>query len=454
MTVSTFNWQEAYQSKLISYQDAAQLVKSGDFVTTSLSNGSMSTQLIEPILDRWKELEGVIISDSLNVYPSRFLNPEFMLGLEGHIQHAPIFAVATVRKMYAANLSDFYPAQTSDAADKYGERTDIYTLMVAPPNRHGYCNLGPTCFYTAEAIRSGRTRGKLRTVIAEVNDQMPVVYGDNWMHISEFDYLIERSAPIPVFGRGQASEIEQRIGEFVLELIKDGDTIQMGLGGISEAVAAGLKGRHDLGILTEMLPLALPQLVQEGIVTNARKPFHKGVSVASFIAGDQPLYDYCTENPSCQVFPASYTNDPRFIAQHPNVIAMNTSIMMDLTGNSTCEGVGHRMISGVGGQLDFLLGATWSPGGKPINMLSSTQKNNKGELVSSIVPELPSGTAVSVPRTITDYVITEFGIARLRYKSRRERALELISIAHPDLRADLKASLKKNFYPNPSQLDI
>jgi len=451
MTVTTSDWKQTYQDKLISYQDAAQLVQSGDFIATSLSNGSMSNDLIEPILDRWEELEGVIISDSLNVYPSRFLNPEFMKQLEGHIQHAPIFAVATVRKMYAANLSDFYPAQTSDAADKYGERADIYTLMVAPPNRHGYCNLGPTCFYTAEAIRSGRDRGKLRAVIAEVNDQMPVVYGDNWMHVNEIDYLIPRSAPIPAFGRGQATEIEQRIGEYVLELINDGDTIQMGLGGISEAVAAGLKGKQDLGILTEMLPLALPQLVEAGIVTNARKPIYKGISVASFIAGDKPLYDYCTENPSCQIFPGSFTNDPRFIAQHPNVIAMNTSIMMDLTGNSTCEGVGHRMISGVGGQLDFLLGATWSPGGKPINMLSSTQKNNQGELVSSIVPELPPGTPVSVPRTITDYVITEFGIARLRYKSRRERALELISVAHPDLRGELKASLNKNFYPYPSK---
>ncbi|MEN6389887.1 MAG: acetyl-CoA hydrolase/transferase C-terminal domain-containing protein [Syntrophomonas sp.] len=448
--MSTFDWKQAYKSKVMSYGEAARLVKSGDYIATSLSNGSMSGDLAEAILSRWQELEGVTISDSLNVYPSRLLNPEFMKGLQGHIQHMPIFAVATVRKMYAANLSDFYPAQTSDAGDKEGERADIYAFMVAPPNRHGFCNLGPTCFYTAEAIRSGRERGKLRTVIAEVNDQMPVVYGDNWMHVSEFDYLIERSAPIPVFGRAPASDVEQRIGEYVLELINDGDTIQMGLGGISEAVAAGLKGKKDLGILTEMLPLALPQLVEAGIVTNAKKPIYKGISVASFIAGDQPLYDYCTENPSCQVFPGSFTNDPRFIAQHPNVIAMNTSIMMDLTGNSTCEGVGHRMISGVGGQLDFLLGATWSPGGKPVNMLSSTQKNNKGELISSIVPELPPGTPVSIPRTITDYVITEYGIARLRYKSRRERALELISIAHPDLRGELKASLKKNFYPNPS----
>jgi 4-hydroxybutyrate CoA-transferase len=191
--------------------------------------------------------------------------------------------------------------------------------------------------------------------------------------------------------------------------------------------------------------------VEEGIVTNAKKPFYKGISVASFIAGDKALYDYCTENPSCQVFPGSYTNDPRFIAKHPNMVAMNTSIMMDLTGHSTCEGVGHRMISGVGGQLDFLIGAAWSEGGRGINMLSSTQKGKEGQLISSIVAELPPGTPVSIPRTYTNYVITEYGIAKLKYKSRRERALELISIAHPDLRGELKASMNKNFYPKSSQ---
>ncbi len=224
----------------------------------------------------------------------------------------------------------------------------------------------------------------------------------------------------------------------------------MGLGGISEAVAAGLKGRHDLGILTEMLPLALPQLVEDGIVNNSRKPIYKGISIASFVLGDQALYDYISENPSCQLYPGSYTNDPRFIAQHPNMIAMNTSLMIDFSGHSSCEGVGHTMVSGVGGQLDFLIGAYWSEGGKGINMLSAARKMPDGSLASNIVPELPLGTPVSVPRTFTNYVITEFGIAQLRYKSRRERALELISIAHPDLRGELRDSLKTRFYPKPS----
>lgn len=446
--MSLNNWKEEYGKKVVTYEEAAKQVKSGDVVCVPLGTGSCSNNMLDAILDRHSELEDVKISDAIQVYPSKLYNPEFMASVVGKITHMPIFGIATIRKMYAQQLSDFWPATTMDAGDKHGERADVYALMVSSPNKHGYVNLGPTCFYTSTAIREGRKRGNLRTVIAEINDKMPVVYGDNWMHVSEFDFVIERSAPIPSFKRGAASDIEQKIGDFVLELIKDGDTIQMGLGGISEAVAAGLKGRHDLGILTEMLPLALPQLVEAGIVTNAKKPVYKGISIASFVLGDQELYDYISENPSCQLYPASYTNDPRFIAQHPNMIAMNTSLMMDLSGNSTCEAMGHTMVSGVGGQLDFLIGAYWSDGGKGINMLSSAYKMPDGSLSSAIVPELPLGTPGSVPRTFTNYVITEYGIAKLKYKSRRERALELINIAHPDLRGELRASLQKNFYFN------
>lgn len=440
------NWKDEYNQKIVSYEEAAKLVKSGDFIGVPLGTGSCSGQLFDAILDRHEELEDVKISDSIQIYPCRLYDPAFMAGLEGRITHMPIFGIATIRKMYSAQVSDFYPATTWDANDKHGERANVYALMVSAPNKHGYVNLGPTCFYTAQSIRNGRKRGNLRTVIAEVNDQMPIIFGDNWMHVSEFDYIIERSAPIPAFKRGEASEVEQRIGEFVLELIKDGDTIQMGLGGISEAVATGLKGKKHLGILTEMLPLALPQLVEEGIVDNSRKPFYKGISIASFVLGDKALYDYISENPSCQIYPGSYTNDPRFIAQHPNIIAMNTSLMIDFTGHSTCEGIGHTMVSGVGGQLDFLIGAYWSEGGKGINMLGAARTMPDGSLVSNIVPELPAGTPVSVPRTFANYVITEFGIAKLKYKSRRERALELIAIAHPDLRGELKNSLKSSFY--------
>jgi 4-hydroxybutyrate CoA-transferase len=221
----------------------------------------------------------------------------------------------------------------------------------------------------------------------------------------------------------------------------------MGIGGIPEAVVAGLEGKHDLGVLTEMFPIGLPELIKKGIVTNDRKPFHRGVTVATFCMGDQGLYDYVNENPACEFYPASYTNNPAFIAQHPNMVAINMALMVDFSGQIASEGLGHRMISGTGGQLDFMIGSYYSKGGKGITLVSSSRKMKDGTLVSSIVPELPPGTPVTVPRTLADYVVTEYGIAHLKYKSRRERAEALINIAHPDLRGELRDSLKKNFYP-------
>ncbi len=449
--MSILKWKDDYNKKKTTHEEAAKVIKSGDYISVPLAVGACSGKMLDAIVDRHEELRDVIISDSMQIYPSKLYDPKFMAEIDGRINYAPVFGIATIRKMHQSKVADYYPATTGDCDDKYGERSNVIALMVSSPNRHGYVNLGPVCFYTAGSIRLGRARGNLREVIAEVNDQMPVVYGDNWMHVSEFDHIIEMSAPIPAFQRGEASEVEKAIGQYALELIKDGDTIQMGLGGISEAVAAGLEGRKNLGIVTEMLPPALPQLVEKGIVDNSKKPLYKGISVASFCVGDQEFYDFISENPSCNIFPGSATNNPRFIAQHPNMVAMNTSLMIDFSGQSTAESIGHTHISGVGGQLEFIIGAYWSDGGKPINMLGAARKNADGSLISSIVPELPAGTAVSVPRMFTNYVITEYGIATLKYKSRRERALELISIAHPDLRGELKESLKTRFYPNPSK---
>ncbi|MBC7075964.1 MAG: acetyl-CoA hydrolase, partial [Syntrophomonadaceae bacterium] len=298
-----------------------------------------------------------------------------------------------------------------------------------------------------DAIRLGKKKGKLRLAVAEVNDQMPVIYGNNWMHITEFDCFVENSTPLPIIQREKSSEIEKAIGEYCLELINDGDTIQMGIGGITEAVVAGLEGRKELGVLTEMFPVGLPQLVEKGIVTNSQKPFHKGVTVATFCMGDKDMYDYVAENPSCEFYPASYTNNPAFIAQHPNMKAINMAIMVDLTGQIASEGIGDRMVSGTGGQLDFMIGSYWSSGGAGITLVSSARKAADGSLIPSIVPELPAGTPVTVPRHYAHYVVTEYGIANLRFKTVRERAKELISVAHPDLRSELRESLKTKFYP-------
>jgi len=440
------DWREDYKGKLVSKEEMAKQIKSNDFIMTALGLGCCTPGMIHAILDRAGELKGVRICDAVPVYPSKMLDPGFMKTIDGQINHVSGFFSPGGRAQGKSGTSDFMPCMTSDAAEKFSRLSDVSICQVTPPNRQGYVNFGLTNFYSMELIQKGKQSGKLRLAIGEVNDQMPVVYGNNWLHVSQFDLFVENSMKIPAVTRTAPGEREKKIGEYVLELVNDGDTIQMGIGAITEAVVAGLDGKKDLGVLTEMFPVGLNELARKGIVTNAMKPFHRGKTVATFCIGDQGLYDYIAENPDCEFYPASYTNDPAFISQHPNMVAINMALLIDLSGQICSEGLGHRMISGTGGQLDFSQGAYYSKGGKGIILMTSSRKLKDGTLVSSIVPEIPAGTPVTVPRTFADYIVTEYGVARLKDKTVKQRAEALINIAHPDLRGELKNQMYKRFY--------
>jgi 4-hydroxybutyrate CoA-transferase len=442
------DWRDEYRRKVVSMDDAAKQIQSGDIIGIGLGVGACSTEMYQAILDRHDELRDVKIVDAVQVRPSKLYDPEFMASIDGKINFMPGFGTAPARRINASMQPDFFPITSSDSGQKFAEVCDVYIHMVAPPNDQGFINLGLTNFYGMQAIRDGKASGKQRLAIAEVNDQMPVIYGNNWLHITEFDCFVENSTPLPKLSRAEPGQVEKTIGEYVLELIHDGDTFQMGIGGIPEAVAKGLDGKRNLGVLTEMFPIGLQDLVANGVVTNALKPFHTGVTVATFCVGDDEMYKYVHKNPACEFYPASYTNNPAFIAQHPNMVAMNMALLVDFSGQICSEGLGHRQISGSGGQLDFMIGAAYSKGGKGITVLTSARTLQDGTLVSSIVPDLPLGTPITVPRTFADYVVTEYGIAHLRYKTRRERAEALINIAHPDLRGELRESLKRIFYPS------
>jgi 4-hydroxybutyrate CoA-transferase len=440
------DWKEEYRKKLVSLEEAARQIKSGDFIGIGLGIGACSPDFIHAVLDRWEELREVMICDTVPVRPCRLYDVEFMTKLQGHIDYGPSFGMPLSRKLLETRLPDFYIAQTHDLGDRCGRWADVFACQVTPPNEHGWVNCGLTNFYTMQTIREGRASGKQRLTIGEINDQMPVIFGDNWLHVSEFDLFFENSQPIPKLNRSVPGEREKIIGQHVLELINDGDTIQMGIGSIPEAVVAGMEGKHDIGVHTEMYPIGLPQLVEKGIVTNARKPFHKGVTIASFCVGDQSMYDFVHMNPICQMYPGSYTNSPMFIAQFPDMVAINMGLMIDFSGQICSEGIGHRMVSGSGGQLDFQIGAFHSKGGRAITVMSSARPAKDGSLISSIVPEMPLGSPITVPRTYSHYVVTEYGIADIRYKSRRQRAEALIEVAHPDLRGELRQAFKKNFF--------
>jgi 4-hydroxybutyrate CoA-transferase len=438
-------WQSEYRKKLISIEELAGKIESGDTVTLGLCVSGPSGQVVDAILDRNQELENVRICDVVLARPSRLVDPAFMASIDGRINSVSAFGFKVSRKMFKEQLIDFYPVQGNDVADKLSKITDVFILMVTPPNDQGYVNFGLTNFYTTDMLMNRKESG-FRLVIGEVNEQMPVIFGNNWAHISRFDFFCENSTSLPTLPKITPSEFEIGFANQVLELINDGDTIQMGVGGISEAVVGNLDGKHNLGVLSEMAPAGLGQLMEKGIVTNDCKPYHRGVNIATFCLGDQELYDYIRENPAFELHPASYTNNPVFIASHPNMVAINSAIMIDFSGQIASEGVGHRQISGTGGQLNFHIGAFWSKGGKSISLIPSSSKQADGRIISNILPELPPGTPVTVPRSFSDYVITEYGVARLRYKTRRERAMELISIAHPDFRGELKESLKSKFY--------
>lgn len=441
--------QEAYRKKLISLDEFAKLIKSGDNICTGLAIGGVSPDFHNAILARGDELENVTWADAVQVRPSKFYDVDTMSKLQGRINSKSLFVLNPARKISQSKVLDFVPIMGSDCAETiYKHFADVFAVMVTPPDKNGYVSLGLSNFYSHDVIMKGRENGRVRVIVGEVNDQMPVINGNNFIHISKFDYFVENSTPIPTFGRGQPSELEQTIGQYVLELINDGDTIQMGLGGIPEAVIAGLEGKHDLGVHTEMLPIGLGDLVKKGIVTNNQKVIHKGVSVACFCMGNTEMYEYARENRAVELYPASYTNNPIIIAKNPNMVAINMGLLIDLTGQIVAEGYGQRQISGTGGQLDFAIGAHWSPGGKGVTLITSARKLGDGSLVSSIVPEFPPGTPVTVPRHFANYVVTEYGIATLRGKSRRKRAEALIAIAHPDFRAELQKQAEKAFYPN------
>jgi 4-hydroxybutyrate CoA-transferase len=442
--LTDLNWKDSYQQKLTTFEDAAKKVKSGDFVTTALGLGACSAKFFEAILDRYEELHDVCLSDSVQLHPCRLYDPGFMNNLKEHIQYVPAFGMATIRESYGVNC-DYLINNLSDSGGKMIQLGNVFICQVTPPDSRGYMNLGLSNDYSLEILEK-RKSGPLRVAIGEVNEQMPVVYGKNWVHVSDFDYLIEHSSAPQTFKRNLPTEVEKTIAEYVLELINDGDSIQMGLGGITESVFAGLKDKHGLGVHSEMLPMGLPRMMREGIIDNKNKPFDRGISVATFCLGDEQMYQYVAENPAVELHPGYYVNQAALIARIPNMLAVNNALMIDFSGQIAAEGLGHRMISGSGGQLDFVMGSFWSEGGKSVTLLRSAHQGADGQLVSSIVPGLPFGTPVTVPRTFANYVITEYGITDLRNKTRRERANALINIAHPDLRSELRQQMQEVFY--------
>ena len=313
---------------------------------------------------------------------------------------------------------------------------DVAMVMVSPPDENGMCSLGVSVDYTQEAVKQART------VIAQVNPQMPWTGPHSLVRVEDLDCIVEHEAPLIELQPPKIGEIERAIGEHCASLIPDGATLQLGIGAIPDAVLLFLKDKKDLGIHSEMFSDGVVALAEAGVITNAKKTLHPGKFVVTFLMGTRRLYDFVDHNPDVDMYPVDYVNNPFIIAQNDNLISINSCVQVDLMGQVASETIGPRQISGVGGQVDFVRGASASKGGVSIMAMPATVKGK----ISKIVPLLDEGAAVTTSRNDVDYIVSEYGVAALKGQTLRQRARNLIEIAHPDFRDGLKAEFERRFH--------
>ena len=348
------------------------------------------------------------------------------------------FVGGNIRSAINYQNIDYIPCFLSEIPYLIRERVvpvDIALIQVSRPDEHGYVSLGPSVDITKEAVKASKF------VIAMINENVPRVYGDSFIHINDIDYGIQNDSALHTVELNQISTEEKKIGETIASLIDDGSTLQMGIGAIPDAVLRELNGHKDLGIHTEMFSNGVIDLINKGVINNSKKKINPDKTITSFAVGDQTLVDFINKNPAVEFYPANYVNKPKNIAKNPRVVAINSAVEIDLTGQVCADSVGHRIISGVGGQMDFMRGASISAGGKPIIAMASTTK--KG--VSKISSFLKKGAGVVTTRSHIHYVVTEYGYVNLYGKSIGQRAKDLISIAHPDHRERLEKEWIENF---------
>ncbi len=363
-------------------------------------------------------------------------------GMERYIRVNTLFIGANVRPAVNAGRADFTPCFLSEIPHLFRGGIlplDVALVHLSPPDERGFCSFGVEVGVTKTAAESARI------VIAEVNDCMPRTLGDSFIHVSKLTHIVPVSYPLLEHRMGEIAEVERRIAHHCAGLIEDGSTLQMGIGGIPDAVLTFLNDKRDLGIHSEMFSDGVIDLVERGIINGERKSLHPGKIVAGFLMGTRRLYDFVHDNPMVELHPTEYINDPFRIAQNDRMVAINSAIEVDLTGQVCADSIGSRLYSGVGGQIDFIYGASRSKGGKPIIALPSTATCN-GQPVSKIVPTLKPGAGVVTTRSHVHYVITEYGIADLYGQSIRQRARALIAVAHPQFHEELEKAAHELHY--------
>ncbi len=430
-----------YSSKIVTAEQAISIIKSGDKVLIH-SNCAIPHRLISAMVERRESLQNVEILHVLVVGELPYLAP----GMEKHFRHRSFFMGANVRQAVQEGRADYTPIYLYQFPLLFSNgliKPNIALLHVSPPDEHGYCSFGVDVGITKTAAE------KADIIIAQVNPNMPRALGDSFIHINRIHYIVETDEQIEELPQSdknlspEQDKVFTDIGMNIAELIEDGSTMQMGIGLIPDSVLKFLGSKKDLGIHSEMFSDGIISLVEQGVITNAKKTLHQGKIIAGFVLGTRKLYDFMDNNPMIEFHPQEYVNDPFVIAQNKKMVAINSAIEVDITGQVCSDSIGTRLFSGFGGQVDFIRGAARSEGGKPVIALSSTAKNDD---ISRIVATLKPGAGVVTNRADVHYVVTEYGVAQLFGKSIRERVNSLIRIAHPKFRDELTAYAKQLHY--------
>lgn len=428
------DWNTHYNTRLKTAQEAVQLIKSGDRVAVSHATGEPSA-LVEAMVENRQAYQRVETVHMLGMGECRYTLP----GMEPYFHHTSLFTGARERPAIADGRADMIPIYFHEKPGMFysGEMPlDVALITVTPPDQHGYVSLGVSVDYGMALVKTAKT------VIAQVNANCPRTHGDSFVHVTDIDCFVEHDAPLIPLIPGKITKLEEDIGRHCAGLVEDGCTLQLGIGSLPDAVVKFLTERSDLGIHSEMISEGVMELMLAGNINNKRKTLHPGKSVVTFLMGTQKIYDFVHDNPGIYMAPVEYVNDPYVIAKNDNMVSVNTCIQVDLAGQVCSESVGTYQISGVGGQVDFVRGANMSRGGKAVIAVSSTAKNGT---VSKIVPFLDQGARVTTSHHDVNYVVTEYGVAKLRHATFKERARQLIAIAHPNFRPELEEEYYRRF---------
>ncbi len=429
-----------YQSRITTAAEAVRVIQSGHRVFLT-GNVSVPQKLLAALVEYAPLVNQVEVCQALAIGSADYVKPE----MEGHLRVNSMFISANIRKAIHEGRADFTPVLLSEFPLLFKRGIlplDVAMIHVSPPDEHGFCSLGVEVGLTKSAAESAKV------IIAEVNEQMPRTLGDSFIHISRLTHIVPVNYPIPEYIMGEEgdAEVVEKIAGHVASLIPDGATMQLGIGAIPDAVLKYLYDKKDLGIHTELFSDGVIDLFNAGVLTSSRKTIHPGKIVAGFILGSQKLYKWAHDNPLVEMHPTEYVNDPFIIAQNDRMVSINSAIEVDLTGQICADSIGPKLYSGVGGQLDFIYGASRSKGGVPIIALPSVATLRDGTKLSKIVTMLKSGAGVVTTRNHVRFVVTEHGIAELYGKTIRQRVQALINVADPQFREELTRQAKAQNY--------